>query len=260
MTAPRKLPRTRPASTITALYRFYNTTDELLYIGISNAVPRRFDQHEDTKPWYTQVTRVTVEHHPTRLIALSKEESAIKQERPKYNIIHNRGSRAEPTGAGRWTFQHRYSGYEWKEDLHLYPELDCSSVVDEYYELDGEGQLAAYVRYLEEEYPAWLAADAVPILWTVMGHGICEFAPYQRGEEAEPIPSARHENFLTEFTWPYDANTGDDLDWFKLPVKNSRFPEFAQALDWTPSPMQPTCPLRSILASRNRVAPRRGAQ
>jgi len=51
-----------------------------------------------------------------------------------------------------------------------------------------------------------------------------------------------------------------DLDWFKLPVKNSRFPEFAQALDWTPSPMQPTCPLRSILASRNRIGPRRSTR
>lgn len=44
---------------------------------------------------------------------------------------------------------------------------------------------------------------------------------------------------------------GDDKPWY-LEV-NDRFPEFAKALAWTPSPLQPTCPLASILRSRRGV-------
>lgn len=127
-------------------------------------------------------------------------------------------------------------------------------MVDDYYELDGEGQLEAYVRYLKQRYPQWLEADAVPILWSVVGNGTFENAPFQTGEFAGA--SSTRENFLSFFTWPYDAKTGDLLDWFRLPVRVDRFPEFAAALDWMPSALQPTCPLRSVLASRHGVHPR----
>jgi len=249
-------------STVTALYRFFDKTGALLYIGISGAIPTRLGQHHDTKPWFHEVARVTVEHHPDRPTALAFEERAIKTERPRYNIVHNRGRiPGPPKGAGRWTFTFQPGGYERSATLYLYGELDCSAMVDEYYELDGEGQLAAYVEYLEEHHPEWLAADAVPIIWLVRGEEIAEHAPFQSGEYGPEGKWGWRENFLTEFTWPRDARTGELLDWFKLPVRIDRFPEFAQALDWLPSALQPTCPLRSILASRSGIEPtRRGAR
>lgn len=249
----------RLPSTVTALYRFFNNAGALLYIGISNTVPKRLGQHEGAKTWYHEVVRITVEHHPDRPTALAFEERAIKAERPKYNIQHNRGRIPDaPAGAGRWTFESLRSGYERTIDLYLLGELDCSAMVDDYYELDGEGQLEQYVQYLGERYPQWLAADAVPILWTVAGKGTFEHAPFQSGEFATGADGWPHADFLTEFTWPYDAETGEQLDWFKLPVRIDRFPEFAQALDWLPSALQPTCPLRSILASRSGIGPTRG--
>lgn len=237
----------------TTLYRFFGKNDELIYIGITNSIPRRFDQHETGKPWFTEAARITVEHHPNRGAALAAEKAAIIEERPKYNIQHNRRGRekAAARGAkpGRWTFESHRSGYERSVDLYLYGELECSAMVDEVYELDGEGQLTEYVLYLKSQYPQWLQDDAVPIFWSVMGDGVCENAPFQSRE------LWTHAHFLNSFTWPYDAKTFERLDWFRLPVRQTRFPEFSEALGWTPAPLQPYCPLRSIMASRDGIAP-----
>lgn len=232
-------------NTAVSLYRFFNGADELLYIGITNRVPRRLGEHHEDKPWYLEIARVDVEHHPNRDAALAAEKAAIKAERPKYNIVHNRGPKpTQPQGAGQWLFRSRRSGCLFRKDLVLYPELDCSAMVDDVYELDGEGQFEAYVQYLERRHPEWLQMDAVPIYWSIHSHweGVFEAAPFTN--------PAYDGDFLTHFTWPEDAHTGEPLDWYALPVINDRFPEFAKALSWTPSPLQPTCPLASILRSR----------
>ncbi|WP_150254834.1 hypothetical protein [Nocardiopsis deserti] len=82
----------------------------------------------------------------------------------------------------------------------------------------------------------------MPIVWSVRGQGVFESAPFQadRGD---------HENFLTHFTWPIDEKEGELLDWFTMPVINDRFPEFARASRWTPSPLEPVYRLSSILKS-----------
>lgn len=234
-----------------SLYRFFDHSNELLYIGITNRIPRRLDEHGDDKPWYLEVARVEVEHHPDRHAALRAEKDAIKTERPRYNIQHNRGTYRTKVqdGSGRWTFRSRRGGHEHRSNLVLYPELDCSAMVDDVWELDGHGQLEEYVQYLERRHREWLDTDAVPIIWSVhdgWAKGIFEAAPFTTYGD-----SVGWGNFLAHYTWPVDAVNGEPLDWYQLPVVNDRFPEFAKALAWTPSPLQPTCPLASILRSRS---------
>lgn len=233
-----------------ALYRFYGAADELLYIGITNSLTRRWGQHEDEKPWFSHVVRATVEQHPSREAVFAAERAAIQAEKPRFNVVHNRRHKPKPTKhEGRWYFESRRSGYARTINLWLYPELDCSSMVDDYYGYDGEEQLEEYVRYLKHNHSEWLAHDAVPIYWSVCGDaGVHEAPPF-----AQSVPWG---DFLAHYTWPYDPKTGEALDWFRLPVINDRFPEFAKALAWTPSPLQPTCPLASILASRSGYQPR----
>jgi predicted GIY-YIG superfamily endonuclease len=72
-----------------ALYRFYDRTDALLYVGITMDLPKRFKQHRKGKPWWLAVTRVEVEHFDTRGEALGAEKTAIKDECPLYNDQHN---------------------------------------------------------------------------------------------------------------------------------------------------------------------------
>jgi hypothetical protein len=149
-----------------------------------------------------------------------------------------------------WTFESRVSGFERTTALELHPELSCSPMVDDFYEESGEEQLRQYVRYIKRECTDQWEADAVHIYWCVSGKATFETAPFQRHYPGKYPPD---EDFLTHFTWPRHGKTGEWLDWFSLPVVNTRFADWAKALAWTPSPMQPTCPLRSIMESRSRV-------
>jgi hypothetical protein len=143
----------------------------------------------------------------------------------------------------RWRFQSLATGYEKVRPLWLYPEIDCSSCVDDADDQSGEGQPDYYIDYVQRRYPHWWEADAVPIWWFVMGEHICEFAPMN----AHRICDGK--NFLTEFTAPVDAKTGEPMNWWRLPVRNTRFPTFAKALGWLPSPFQEFAPLRSIITN-----------
>ncbi|WP_282084044.1 GntR family transcriptional regulator [Streptomyces tendae] len=76
----------------TALYRYYDATDTLLYIGISNDPDFRAKAHlYESRPgsWPKQATHRIDEWHDSRALALAAEEEAIRTERPRYNGKHN---------------------------------------------------------------------------------------------------------------------------------------------------------------------------
>lgn len=79
-----------------ALYRFYDSDGRLLYVGITADLGGRLNRHGDDKPWWSDVTRVVVEHHQSRTAVLAAERAAILDERPLHNIVHNRAGRSGP--------------------------------------------------------------------------------------------------------------------------------------------------------------------
>lgn len=81
-----------------ALYRFFDQTGALLYVGITNNPGRRWSQHQGDKPWWHDVARIEMEPHPDRPTVLAAERAAIAAERPRYNVVHA-GSAAEPVAA-----------------------------------------------------------------------------------------------------------------------------------------------------------------
>lgn len=72
-----------------ALYRFTNKVGELLYVGITMDLPARMRDHRLRKPWWTEATRIDIEHFESRDEALAAERAAIKNESPLHNILHN---------------------------------------------------------------------------------------------------------------------------------------------------------------------------
>ena len=72
-----------------ALYRFYDRTDVLLYVGITADLPTRLRHHGKHKNWSHQVSYVRVEQMPGRRAALDAEREAIKNEKPLFNDQHN---------------------------------------------------------------------------------------------------------------------------------------------------------------------------
>lgn len=272
-----------PVTRSHALYRFF-AGEELLYVGKTMRLPERWKAHSKDKEWWAEVTNCTVEHFPDAPSLGQAEIDAIRDEHPRYNIMYNQaessrkkrnnvvkyisfsaspaheeqhyGDVADPqalTGwTTGWTFKNRESGRVFTcRELWLYPELECSAEVESY---PNAVQFRRYVDYLRRNHPEWLETDAVPIYWTVRStpDDIYEAAPFQFTNNWDyccgDCEDCTYDHFLTWYTSPTDTETGEPMNWYQLPVRNERFPAFARALRWTPSPLQPYCPLASILA------------
>lgn len=72
------------------LYRLYDKAGELLYIGITNNIQNRLEQHAQTKRWWPDVAEIKLETGFKDRTALENaEREAILQEIPRYNSFHN---------------------------------------------------------------------------------------------------------------------------------------------------------------------------
>lgn len=73
------------------LYRLFDRTDTLLYIGITNDPKTRFKWHRKNQPWWCDVdqAKTKVDYYPSRDAVLKAEAEAIKEEQPLYNDQHN---------------------------------------------------------------------------------------------------------------------------------------------------------------------------
>lgn len=67
------------------LYRFFDAEDNLLYVGISVRVEKRFHDHQKRSTWWDEAVYVTFEKFPNRQSVLQAEAEAIQTESPKYN-------------------------------------------------------------------------------------------------------------------------------------------------------------------------------
>lgn len=73
----------------TAVYRYYDAEDRLLYIGMSEDPALRMKQHAADKPWWAAVADAALEWHSTREAAAEAEVLAIKAEDPLHNRLHS---------------------------------------------------------------------------------------------------------------------------------------------------------------------------
>lgn len=155
---------------------------------------------------------------------------------------------ADCTNVKCMTPSYTYAGliepYQYSGPVTLYAELDGSSCVSQYLEESGATQLAQFLKHVERNMSDAWAANAIPVRWTVEPAG--ERAPtcdYLSGQSRED-----EENFLSFYTWPKDTE-GRRINWFSLSVEmETTLPSFVEALGWAPSPLQATCPIRSIIA------------
>lgn len=75
----------------TALYRHFDASGQLLYVGISFSPFNRARQHNRASDWFASVVRIDIEWLDTRSAAEQAEYQAIKREHP----LHNRASKAK---------------------------------------------------------------------------------------------------------------------------------------------------------------------
>lgn len=67
-----------------ALYRYFDARNMLLYVGISNSVLRRLEQHH-SRHWFFRVVWMRIDRYPNRDAAMRAERIAIRTELPLYN-------------------------------------------------------------------------------------------------------------------------------------------------------------------------------
>jgi predicted GIY-YIG superfamily endonuclease len=84
------------ASRPTALYRFYDADDVLLYVGITYDLKKRWSTHRLDKSWWHLVSRKTHEWYANRALAEAAEARAIETERPRFDATL-------PQNEGYWT-------------------------------------------------------------------------------------------------------------------------------------------------------------
>ncbi|MDX5526169.1 hypothetical protein PV677_36480 [Streptomyces sp. DE06-01C] len=179
-----------------------------------------------------------------------------------------------PYGPGnRWTFQARGTSYTQTAELALLPEIDGSSITDEYVPADITALelwamwVGKYADYQHEQHPDDYDPGEVRINWTVTTlkvGGVFELAPYSYDTRAtRTSPYMPRENFGTVYTPPVHVVTGEPLNWLRLPVLDRGWNEtvankggFIQELTgWKPSPLQPTVDVRQIGAAAGLYVP-----
>ena len=67
------------------VYRMYDSSDRLLYVGVTGNYKRRMAAHRKTQPWWPSVDRVEQIEYPDRATAEEAERQAIRHEEPAYN-------------------------------------------------------------------------------------------------------------------------------------------------------------------------------
>jgi len=72
------------------LYRFYDADYELLYIGQTISPRTRFKDHAITKDWWEDVAKIELVRFNGPIELSQAEIRAIKTEKPKYNVMHNK--------------------------------------------------------------------------------------------------------------------------------------------------------------------------
>jgi len=73
------------------LYRWWDASGNLLYVGKSIQLFGRIEQHRRNSKFFDDATSMTMERYPDEISLGIAEIEAIRTERPPYNVAHNRG-------------------------------------------------------------------------------------------------------------------------------------------------------------------------
>jgi predicted GIY-YIG superfamily endonuclease len=77
------------SSTSPTLYRIHDAAGNLLYVGSSQVVLKRLQQHALQRGWWHEVASIEIEHFATPEALIEAERVAISEERPLHNTQNN---------------------------------------------------------------------------------------------------------------------------------------------------------------------------
>ena len=95
----------------TSVYRYYDSCDVLLYVGITKRGNKRNAEHF-SKVWWKYVARQEVSHFPTRKMALLEEAKLIASYQPPFNTQLNHNSDASRAAYLEYARKHKATGVD----------------------------------------------------------------------------------------------------------------------------------------------------
>ena len=144
----------------------------------------------------------------------------------------------------------------WEGELVAYWEVHLDPMSDSYTptEISADDLLRRWASEARKDF----GNELIPIHWFAEspGQGKFERMPFQynhlKGVDPEP------EDFLSFYSWPTDARTGERLNWFAVPVVDKYWSEqratkggfIQEATGWKPSILQPFVCLPTLLSAR----------
>lgn len=159
-----------------------------------------------------------------------------------------------------WTWRGRTHSHRFAGALFLTWEIWNDPITDDYTpdEATADELLASWLdRLPDERTEALFGPGAVGISWFVTGEPF-EAAPFQMRRYR-----ADDEDFLTHFTWPEHPESGERLNFNRLPVKDKLWRDgaadkggfFQEATGWKPAAMQPVVWVGATLAAAGLAGP-----
>lgn len=102
-----------------ALYRLYDKNETLLYVGITSELRRRYQQHAESKAWWSKVAVRDAEWLPSRTQALRAEGIAIRREKPKFNVQGTSRPKQTKRAVSERSLKHRvaYMAYRIEQSV-----------------------------------------------------------------------------------------------------------------------------------------------
>ena len=163
----------------------------------------------------------------------------------------------EQANARVWEFQGRRSGDPWRTDLRASWELVLDPISEDFSAetMSASDLMKLWVGRIRSR---GFSGGLIPIYWYVESEDarVLESMPFQY----EHYTGHAREDFLTFFTWPVDAETGQKLNWLELPVLDKEWNTershkggfIQEATGWKPAILQPYVYLNSLTDSFNR--------
>ncbi|MBI4307984.1 MAG: hypothetical protein HY684_04185 [Chloroflexi bacterium] len=143
-----------------------------------------------------------------------------------------------------WKFMHRKLGHEHTAQFEAVWEVALDPISDEYVpeEISAHDLFDRWAKRVREKY----ADGLIPIHWFVNVEGTVktfEGFPFA----FDHLPQYKKEDFLSFFTWPEDARTGEPLNWLTVPVVDKLWHHgrankggfIQEATGWKPAILQP---------------------
>jgi hypothetical protein len=151
----------------------------------------------------------------------------------------------------KWKVTNRPNGVQWEGELVAYWEVDMDPISDKYTpeEISADDLLEEWAELVQADHPDGM----IPIYWFAVSHDARRLSrmPFQIND----TPELKVEHFLTEFSWPVNAETWERLNWLMLPVEDKLWNAkradkggfIQQATGWKPAILQPYVFLPSLM-------------